>query len=291
MDVVGLRALEVIIAACFLRNYQIAKMSKSVADESLCTVQNKDAPLQRFMVLLCGLALAAVALMVCGCPHVNSGLPPPLRMPLLQESLPADGTYHKVKAGETLDAIAAKYGVDPQYLAEVNNLASPDAFKENTDIFVPKPAGTAFKEKAEERRLPEPLLERHTGEMIWPVKGKVVSGFGVSGNVHRNGISIEVSPGAPVMAAKEGTVGHVGAIPGYGTVILIEHANRLVTVYAHLSETRVHQGDKVTQGSVIGTIGNPERKEKPCLYFEVRSKSKPRNPLFFLNKTPTRGLS
>ncbi len=210
-------------------------------------------------------------------------------MPLLQESFPAEGTYHKVRAGETLDAIALKYGMDPQYLAEVNNLESPEALKENTEIFVPKAVGPASNDKTEAQPPPEPPGQRRTGEMIWPVQGKVVSGFGVSGGVQRNGVSIEVSPGAPVLAVKDGTVGHVGAIPGYGNVVLIEHANRLVTVYAHLNETKVHQGDKVTQGAIIGIMGNSGRKEKPCLYFEVRSKSKPRNPLFFLDKKPQKG--
>lgn len=273
-----------------LKEYKIVKMSKPVANESHPKVTSVNAPSQRIMELLRWATLTVLVAMVCGCPHVNSGLPPPLRMPFLQESFPAEGTYHKVKAGETLDAIALKYRVDPQYLAEVNNIEPPDTLKENMQIFIPKPAGPS-NEKTEEPQSPEPPIQRRAGEMIWPVQGKVVSAFGVSEGVQRNGIAIEVSPGAPVLAVKEGTVGHVGAIPGYGNVVLIEHANRLVTVYAHLNETRVHQGDKVTQGAVIGIMGNPGRKEKPCLYFEVRSKSKPRNPLFFLDKTPQKGLT
>ena len=102
--------------------------------------------------------------------------------------------------------------------------------------------------------------------------------------MQHNGISIKAPPGTPVRSAANGTVGHVGAIPGYGKVILIEHNNRLVTVYAHLDEIRTREKDRVTNGQVIGTVGSTGRVDTPSLYFEVRSRSKPRNPLFFLSK-------
>ncbi len=231
------------------------------------------------------IAISALATLLCGCPHVNSGLPPPLRMPYLQESSPAEGTYHQVKAGETLEDIAAKYGVDPEYVAEINNLESPESIRENVEIFVPKSPTSAPDLQVQSAKAQKPSLVTRNGEMAWPVKGKVVSGFGVTGGVQRNGISIEASPGASVVAAKDGTVGHVGMIPGYGNVVLIEHPDRLVTVYAHLNETTVRQGDKVKQGATIGKLGTSGLAEKPRLYFEVRSKSKPRNPMVFLKKT------
>lgn len=235
--------------------------------------------------------ITLVAAMVCGCPHLNSGLPPPLRMPVLHESSPAEGSYHKVQAGETLDSIADRYGVDPQYLAEINNLEPPQPIKEKDEIFVPIPPAKTPDHKTQRNSTVKPLLEDRTEKMIWPVHGKVVAGFGIKEGVQRNGISIEASAGVAVLAAKDGIVGHVGVIPGYGNVVLIEHADRLVTVYARLNEAKVRQGDKVRQGSIIGALGSSGRANKPQLYFEVRLKSKPRNPLFFLNKVPSRGLT
>ena len=64
----------------------------------------------------------------------------------------------------------------------------------------------------------------------------------------------------------------------------MEHANRLVTVYAHLKEIRVANDQSVKRGEIIGTVGTSGRVETPSLYFEVRSRSKPRNPLFFLGR-------
>jgi murein DD-endopeptidase MepM/ murein hydrolase activator NlpD len=116
------------------------------------------------------------------------------------------------------------------------------------------------------------------------VEGRIVAEFGVKRGVQHNGVSIEAAEGAPVMAVQDGKVGHVGSIPGYGNVILIEHQNRLVTVYAHLKEMKVSPGKTVKQGSIIATVGSTGRTDQPQLYFEIRSKSKPRNPLFFLKK-------
>jgi murein DD-endopeptidase MepM/ murein hydrolase activator NlpD len=64
-----------------------------------------------------------------------------------------------------------------------------------------------------------------------------------------------------------------------------EHASRLVTVYAHLKEIRVNSNRTVKRGDIIGTVGTSGRVETPSLYFEVRSRSKPRNPLFFLGRS------
>ena len=76
----------------------------------------------------------------------------------------------------------------------------------------------------------------------------------------------------------------MGARQGYGNIILIEHADRNLTVYAHLRETNVSKGRAVSRGEVIGTIGRSGLPEKSALYFEVRSHSKPRNPRFFLDR-------
>lgn len=255
---------------------------------------NEPAPYMRFKGLrltILGSILTLMSSMLCGCPHINSGLPPPLRMPYLQETSPAEGIYHRVKAGETLQDLASIYGVDSQYLMEINNVESPDSIRAGVQIFVPKSLGAGPEPQAKASTAPKPPTEGRTDEMMWPVKGTVVSGFGVSGGVQRNGIAIEASAGAPVLAARDGTVGHVGIIPGYGNVILIEHSDRLVTVYAHLNEVKVRQGDKVKRGAVIGALGSLGSAEKPRLYFEVRSKSKPRNPLFFLTKTVPKGLT
>lgn len=217
-----------------------------------------------------------------GCPHYSSGVPPSLRMPQLRSQIPASGLYHTVVLNETLSGIAKAYQVDLQQLAELNNLKPPYLIRENMKIFVP---GASQPKKVEENPPPkvsEERVEDFTGILSWPIEGPVESEFGVRDGSQHNGITISAAEGTPVRSAGAGKVGHVASIAGFGNVILIGHANHLITVYAHLKEMRVESGQPVKRGDVIGTVGTSGRVDAPGLYFEVRSRSKPRNPLFFL---------
>jgi len=232
-----------------------------------------------------GWFMAFVALgLLCSCPHMNSGLPPPLRMPVLEAQTPVTGNYHKVQPGETLQGIAAKYRIDARYLAEINNLNPPYMLHKNGEVFIPTVSDQDPTDDIPANETGSHKVQDPSDGLLWPVEGRVVAEFGVKKGVQHNGISIEAAEGAPVMAVQDGKVGHVGSIPGYGNVILIEHPNRLVSVYAHLKEMKVPAGTAVKQGSIIATVGSTGRASEPQLYFEIRSKSKPRNPLFFLKK-------
>lgn|GEM_PF-1494101 len=121
-------------------------------------------------------------------------------------------------------------------------------------------------------------------KLTWPVRGRIVSRFGAQSRAEQNGIVISVDNPTVVRAAAEGRVGHVGSIKGYGNVALIEHADRLVTVYAHLNGADVEKGATVRRGQAIGTVGNPGRADSAGLYFEVRFRSKPIDPLLLLEK-------
>ncbi len=223
--------------------------------------------------------LAAVS---AGCPHYSSGIPPSLRIPQLKSQVPATGLYHTVVRDETLSGIAKAYQVDLQQLAEMNNLKPPYLIRENTKIFVPGASQPKKVEASPPPRVAEARVEEFTGILSWPLDGIVVSEFGVRDGSQHNGILIGAAEGAPVRSAGAGKVGHVVYDPGLGNVILIEHANHLITVYTHLKETRVESGQMVKRGEVIGTVGTSGRVDAPGLYFEVRSRTKPRNPLFFL---------
>jgi len=132
-----------------------------------------------------------------------------------------------------------------------------------------------------------PRGEQSGGVLSWPVHGTVVSEFGLRGGRQHDGIEIQASEGTPVRAAADGRIGHVGEIPGLGNTVLIEHRDRMVTAYAHLKEIRGKVGKTVTKGEVIGTVGNSGRVESSSLYFEVSVRSKPKNPLSFLNRQPS----
>lgn len=106
---------------------------------------------------------------------------------------------------------------------------------------------------------------------IWPVKGQVISSYGPkTGGLYNDGINIAAPRGTPVKAASSGTVAYVGEMRSYGNLVLIRHANGMVTTYAHLSNVAVKSGMKVSQGQVIGAVGSTGTVMNAQLHFEVR---------------------
>jgi septal ring factor EnvC (AmiA/AmiB activator) len=122
------------------------------------------------------------------------------------------------------------------------------------------------------------------GRLPWPTDGRVVSGFGAQ--VHprfgtrtfRNGVDIEAVEGRDVAAVFAGHVVYTGWFKGYGNLIILDHDNEYYTLYAHVAEIMVREGDDVKQGQRIGTVGDTGSLEGPRLYFEVRYQGKPQNP-------------
>jgi murein DD-endopeptidase MepM/ murein hydrolase activator NlpD len=107
---------------------------------------------------------------------------------------------------------------------------------------------------------------------LWPVKGRVVSGFGPKERGQRNdGINIAAARGTPVVAAETGVVEYAGAeLPGFGNLVLIRHADGWVTAYAHNEKVLVKRGDTVKRGQVIASVGSSGKVEEPQLHFQVR---------------------
>ena len=128
-----------------------------------------------------------------------------------------------------------------------------------------------------------------SGTMLdWPVRGQVTSKFG--NRVHpmfktksnHSGIDIAAPSGTPVKAAASGEVLYVGWMRGYGQVIILDHGRNITTVYAHLSSTRVSDGQVIKAGSVIGGVGKTGNATGYHLHFEVRVNGKIQNPLSYL---------
>jgi murein DD-endopeptidase MepM/ murein hydrolase activator NlpD len=100
--------------------------------------------------------------------------------------------------------------------------------------------------------------------------------------VMHEGIDIAAPTGTPVMAAASGHVIFVGRMRGYGNIVIVQHDNRYVTVYAHDSKNYVKEGQLVRQGQVIGRIGRTGHTTGPNLHFEVRRNNVASNPLAYL---------
>ncbi len=120
---------------------------------------------------------------------------------------------------------------------------------------------------------------------VWPVQGKVISKFGATSDGLRNdGINIAAPAGAPVMAAADGTVAYAGnQLRGFGNLVLIRHANGLISAYAHNQSLLVKKGDKVKRGAVIARVGSTGNVSKPQLHFEIRKGEDPVDPMKYLS--------
>jgi murein DD-endopeptidase MepM/ murein hydrolase activator NlpD len=127
-----------------------------------------------------------------------------------------------------------------------------------------------------------------SGKILWPLEGKITSGFGMRGRRDfHSGIDIPMPKGTPIHAAQDGVVLDVGAASdrryrGYGNIVLLEHDDGIVTVYAHCQSVAVKKGQSIKQGDVIGTVGSTGRSTTNHLHFEVRKNGNAINPLTYL---------
>jgi septal ring factor EnvC (AmiA/AmiB activator) len=126
------------------------------------------------------------------------------------------------------------------------------------------------------------------GALPWPADGVLTARFGkrapgTAGPPVSNGIEVSLAEGHPVHAVHEGTVAYADFFTGYGTLVIVEHADKAYTLYGHLGSASVHKGDRVETGTTVGLAGrNPSG--NPSLYFELRIDGQAVDPLQWLKK-------
>ena len=134
------------------------------------------------------------------------------------------------------------------------------------------------------------IIASGKGKFDWPLRGEVISDFGVKGTGQRNdGLNIRAPQGTPVLAAADGEIAYAGnQVPTFGNLVLVKHADGWVTAYAHLSSTTVKMRQQVRQGEQIGAVGATGGVNEPQLHFEMRyaptvkDKAKPVDPALLL---------
>jgi septal ring factor EnvC (AmiA/AmiB activator) len=122
------------------------------------------------------------------------------------------------------------------------------------------------------------------GRLPWPTEGRLVAGFGAQ--VHprfgtrtfKSGVDIEASDGTDVRAVYAGHVVYSGWFKGYGNLVILDHGHEYFTLYAHLTDVAVKEGDDVRQGQRLAGVGDSGSLAGPRLYFEVRYQGKPQDP-------------
>ncbi len=140
--------------------------------------------------------------------------------------------------------------------------------------------------KATTKSQPQKIAGRSSSKFTWPVRGTILSHYGAkSGGLYNDGINISAAAGATVVAAENGVVAYAGnEVRGMGNLIIIQHADGWMTVYAHLNSMAVRRGVRVSVGQKIGTVGQTGKVTKPQLHFEIRKGTKSYNPTNYLKK-------
>lgn len=145
-------------------------------------------------------------------------------------------------------------------------------------------------EKSQTAQEYQPPVSNFSGKFHWPLSGgrKILRGFGqyrnsLSNSIMDNpGIDIQAAEGSSANAAADGTVSLVHWLPGYSSLVIIDHGNNYRTVYANLSSTQVRQGQEIKQGTVIGKTG--ESVDGEFLHFEVWRGRQRVNPVGMLGR-------
>lgn len=186
-----------------------------------------------------------------------------------------DGLFHGVQPGESLAGIAETYGVSVNALLDANDVRSP-VLQVGDVLFVPGAT------------MPEEDYLLAIGELFaWPVRRfTFTSGFGmrihpITGVWHlHNGIDLANRIGTPILAAGAGRVVHVeNQVSNYGKMVIIDHGNGYRTLYGHMDSFLVSEGEYVSAGQQIGTMGTTGRSTGPHLHFSVFRGSQPIDPL------------
>lgn len=146
-----------------------------------------------------------------------------------------------------------------------------------------------MEKKSRERVIPSLGFTALKGKLEPPLRGRVVGLFGrerrsSSGAVIiRNGIDIQAAAGAEIKSVYTGRVIYSGYLKGYGNILILDHADKYYSLYAHASKFVKQVGSLVKRGEVIGALGDSETDFEETLYFEIRHGGKPENPLIWLN--------
>jgi septal ring factor EnvC (AmiA/AmiB activator) len=122
--------------------------------------------------------------------------------------------------------------------------------------------------------------EPNKGRLLPPVQGSVISQFKEKG---QNGIEIKAPMETEVRAILPGKVLYADWFKGFGNMVIIDHGDHTFTVSAYCSHLLKKEGDAVSQGEAIARVGSAGSLKGPCLYFEIRHRGKPQDPMDWIS--------
>ena len=119
------------------------------------------------------------------------------------------------------------------------------------------------------------------GKMPWPLAAKRVNNFGRprnEGKMRWQGVTIPAREGSKVNAIHHGRVVYADWLRGSGLLLIIDHGDGYMSLYAHNQSLLREVGEWVKAGTPVSTVGNSGGQEQAALYFEIRHQGKPVNP-------------
>jgi septal ring factor EnvC (AmiA/AmiB activator) len=138
------------------------------------------------------------------------------------------------------------------------------------------------------RTKPQPAITviQRVGGMSWPVTGNLVANFGgrLPDGRRSDGVLIAAAAGTPVKAVAEGTVVFADWMTGYGNILIVDHGQGYMSLYAHNDGLLREAGDHVQRGQSVATVGSSGGQDSPGLYFELRRNGAPVNPADWLKR-------
>jgi murein DD-endopeptidase MepM/ murein hydrolase activator NlpD len=225
-------------------------------------------------------------------------------------------SVHVVNHGETLYSLGRRYGLSHAAIAQANGMHDQTELRVGQRLTIPGPSYTSNRtlaspaayqraeapvetpvtqaaisgpqKAASVTAVDEPEEARPLGgspQFRWPVRGRVISGFGAkSSGQHNDGINLAVPEGTEVKAAENGVVAYAGnELKGYGNLVLLRHSDGWMTAYAHNSQVLVKRGDQIRRGQTIARAGQTGGVTSPQVHFEIRKGSTPVDPTQYLS--------
>lgn len=242
----------------------------------------------RFMLGKDGVAISALQSKLLDLSRIRQGvLASSQALQQVKGKIQAEARYLEKLRAQRADLLAAVCQKKKECLHDIRGLQEA-AQRLNATI-------QALQRKIEEeaQQKPETHLSRgfaaHKGKLAPPAKGKVVGLFGrirrssSGATIVRNGIDIQVPGGTEIHSIYTGRVIYIGNLKGYGNIIILDHGDKYYSLYAHASEFFKEVGNIVKKGEALGLIEVPGSLRAEWLYFEIRHRGKPENPLSWLD--------
>jgi len=212
-------------------------------------------------------------------PEADPPPPDPLPpLPAVRDTVVVQKLY-VVQKKDTLYRIAKDNGMTVEELKRINNLTSNEIKVGQVLYLAGNPPPTSQDGRIIALTEAELLSgDRIRDDLILPVNGKVSSEYGLRNGRPHKGMDISGKPGTPVYAVLDGVVVFSGVQGAYGNVVVLEHPDFVMTVYAHNERNLVSVNDVVAKGQQIATMGSTGDATGPHLHFEYRLKGKAINP-------------